>query len=99
MHNSLVPLLWTFLSVCLSAGAPSKIAAQEANKEAFSPQGGGYETRLTSYSNLEPGAGRRIAQASLELARKLTPGPVPQLPKASPFRAPWPYGNVPPELD
>jgi neutral ceramidase len=68
-------------------------------EEAFSPQGGGYETRLTSYSNLEPGAGRRIAEACIELARKMTPGPIPDRPKAPPFSAPWSYGNVPPELD
>jgi neutral ceramidase len=67
-------------------------------EEALSPTGGGYETRLTSYSNLEPTAGRQMVQAGLELARAMKPGPIPEPPKAAPFREPWPYGNVPPEL-
>jgi hypothetical protein len=68
-------------------------------EEAFSPQGGGYETRLTSYSNLEPRAGRRIAEACLNLARRLTSGPVPQPEPAPAFRGPWSYGNVPAEVE
>ncbi|MGB9604947.1 MAG: hypothetical protein ACPL88_03600, partial [Bryobacteraceae bacterium] len=67
-------------------------------EEAFGPNGGGYETRLTSYSNLEITAGRQLVEAALELAGQLTPGPVPEPPKAPPFKAPWSYGNVPPEL-
>lgn len=75
-------------------------------EEAFGPHGGGYETRLTSYSNLEPTAGRQIVETALELAGKLKPGAVPEPPKAAPFDPredsigshPWPKGNVPPEL-
>lgn len=67
-------------------------------EEAFGPNGGGYETRLTSYSNLEISAGRQLVEAALELAAQLTPGPVPEPPKAPPFKAPWSYGNVPPEI-
>jgi len=67
-------------------------------EEAFGPHGGGYETRLTSYSNLEITAGRQMVQAALELAGQLTPGAVPEPPKAPPFKAPWSYGNVPPEI-
>lgn len=69
-------------------------------EEALGPRGGGYETRLTYYSNLEPTAGRQIAEAGMALARELTPGvaPVPAL--APPFTGgAWTYGNVPPELD
>jgi len=68
-------------------------------EEALGPRGGGYETRLTSYSNLEPAAGRKMVEAGLELARQMKPGPVPERPKAPPFKGqPWSYGNVPPEL-
>ncbi len=67
-------------------------------EEAFGPEGGGYETRLTSYSNLDITAGAQIVRAGLELAAQLKPGPSPEPPKAPPFRAPWSYGNVPPEI-
>lgn len=67
-------------------------------EEALSPTGGGYETRLTSYSNLEPTAGRQMVQAGLELASTMKPGRMPERPKAKPFREPWSYGSVPPEL-
>jgi len=67
-------------------------------EEAFGPNGGGYETRLTSYSNLEISAGRQFAETGIELANQMTPSPVPQPPPAPPFRAPWLYGNRPPEL-
>jgi hypothetical protein len=66
--------------------------------EAFSPRGGGYETRLTSYSNLEVGAGEQMRDVGLELAKGLTPGTVPARPKAPPFPGKaWSYGDVPPE--
>jgi len=80
-------------------------------EEAFGPHGGGYETRLTSYSNLEVSAGRQIVRAGLELAGQLTPGKVPTFPKALPFSRlsetgakgigphPWSYGDVSPQLD
>ncbi len=68
-------------------------------EEALGPHGGGYETRLTSYSNLVPSAGQQIADACLRLASQFTPGEIPVRPKAPAFKAPWSYGNVPPELD
>lgn len=75
-------------------------------EEALSKTGGGYETRLTSYSNAEPSAGRRMVEAAVALAKQLKPGSVPERPKVAPFNAdpngpaprPWSYGNVGPEL-
>ncbi|HYO82648.1 MAG TPA: hypothetical protein VES20_14685 [Bryobacteraceae bacterium] len=75
-------------------------------EEALGKRGGGYETRLTSYSNLEPTAGTRFVQASVQLLGELKPAPIPRRPGAAPFgtsptgigSGPWSYGNVPPEL-
>ena len=71
------------------------------HETALDPQtGGGYETRLTSYSNLEPTAGRQITDALLDLASKLTPAPAPRAPGLPPFQGkPWTYGDRRPQLD
>lgn len=69
-------------------------------EEALGPHGGGYETRLTSYSNLEPTAGRQIADALIGLAASRQPGEVPLPPPLPKFKGqPWSYGSLPPELD
>lgn len=69
-------------------------------KEAFAKNGGGYETRLTMYSNLIITAGTQIVDAAVELSKKLKPEKVPQRPAAPAFsNNPWGYGNVPPELE
>jgi hypothetical protein len=68
-------------------------------EEALGPHGGGYETRLTAYSNLVPAAGRQIADACIRLAGTFTPGQLPVRAKAPPFGGAWTYGNVPPEVD
>lgn len=67
-------------------------------EEAFGPDGGGYETRLTYYSNLEPKAGTIMADTGIALARMMTPGRIPEPPKAPPFSRPWTYGAVPPQV-
>jgi len=67
-------------------------------EEAFKPNEGGYETRLTSYSNLEISAGRQFRDAGLKLAKELTPMALPKPPLAAPFQRPQDYGHVPPQL-
>lgn len=66
-------------------------------EEAFGPSGGGYETRLTYYSNLEVTAGTQMADAGIALAKELKPAPLPQPAKAPPFSRPWSYGAVKPQ--
>jgi len=68
-------------------------------EEAFQNTGGGYETRLTAVSNLEPSAGEIIADACIALAGTLQPGVVPQGPQIEKPASPWTYGNTPPEID
>jgi len=68
-------------------------------REAFGPGGGGLETRLSEYRNLEPTAGRQIVEASLRLARSLKPGAVPEPEKAPPFSGPFASGTAPPQLE
>lgn len=67
-------------------------------EDAFGPDGGGYETRLTSYSNLEITAGSKMRDAGLELCKQLRPGEAPVPPKPGPFGQAWTYGNVRPEV-
>jgi len=71
------------------------------HESAMDPEtGGGYETRLTAYSNLEPTAGRRITDALLDLSSRLAPGAVPKAPPTPPFKGkPWTYGDLRPQLD
>jgi hypothetical protein len=69
------------------------------DEKAFAKDGGGYETRLTGYSNLEVSAGRKIAEASVRLATKLKTDPVPQGPRIEQATVPWAYGNNPPETE
>jgi hypothetical protein len=65
-------------------------------EEAFGPHGGGYETRLTSYSNLEITAGKQFRDVGIELTQSMKPGPVPERAKAPFAGRAWSYGNVPP---
>jgi neutral ceramidase len=75
--------------------------------EALGPHGGGYETRLTSYTNLEISASAQIVKASIDLISRMQPGTLPVPQKAPPFRGEstdfganlWSFGDVPAQLD
>jgi hypothetical protein len=76
-------------------------------EEVLGPHGGGYETRLSSYTNLEVTASSQIVKAGIDLVSRMQAGAVPTPEKADPFTSEstdfgthaWSYGNVPPELD
>ncbi len=68
-------------------------------EEALSATGGGYETRLTSYSNLEPTAGRQFVTATLDMAKTFKPGAVPMRPLVKSPGTVWDYGAPPAELE
>lgn len=97
------------LGLDIKAGSPFRLTwpVELANgcvgyvptEDAFGEHGGGYETRLTSYSNLEIAAGRRMVEAGVTLARSFTPAKPPQPAPAAAFKEPWSYGNVPPDLE
>lgn len=67
-------------------------------EEAMGKNGGGYETRLTSYSNLEVSAGREIVCALLDLDDELTPAAMLLPSRIKTRKERWSYGNVAPEL-
>jgi hypothetical protein len=69
-------------------------------EDAFGPEGGGYETRLTSYSNLEITAGNKMRDAGIELAHQFKPGAVPMPGRPLPFVGKaWSYGDVKPQRE
>lgn len=69
-------------------------------EEALGPHGGGYETRLSSYSNLIPTAGTTIANEGIALTKLLQPSAIPTRPPYPLFGGSgWGYGNVPPQVD
>ncbi len=87
------PYVWP---VSLANGCVGYVPTEEA----LSPTGGGYETRLTSYSNLIPKAGTMMRDKGIELAAKMKADPEPEGKKLAPFKGTgWKYGNVPPEVD
>lgn len=87
------PFPFTF-PVSLANGCVGYVPTEEA----FGPGGGGYETRLTFYSNLEITAGRQFAEAGLELAKQLQPGRAPEFPRITTPGQPWTFGRVDPQV-
>ncbi|NOX99345.1 MAG: hypothetical protein GXP30_06395 [Verrucomicrobia bacterium] len=87
------PYVWP---VSLANGCVGYVPTEEA----LSSTGGGYETRLSSYSNLIPKAGTMMRDKGIELAGKMKPDAEPKEAKHPPFKGTgWKYGNVPPEVD
>jgi hypothetical protein len=77
-------------------------------EDCFGPHGGGYETRLSSHTNLDVTASAQIVSAGLSLISGMQPGTMPVPEKAGPFSsssAPdlgpheWSYGNLPPQVE
>lgn len=88
------PFEYTFIAM-LTNGCVGYVPTRQALSEG----GGGYETRLTSYSSLYVGAAERMAEIGITLAQELNPGKAPAETAASEFKgSPWEYGSVPPEL-
>jgi len=89
------PMQYTFV-VSLANDAVGYVPTPES----FEPSGGGYETILTSYSNLEPAAGTKIADACIEFSKHAKEEVL-----SDPYadRAPvtkiWSYGAFSPELE
>lgn len=81
--------------VMLSNGCVGYVPTEEA----LGKGGGGYETRITTYTNLEVKAGTEMVRVSNELIASLTPGVVPVPAPHPPFKGAWDYGNVPPETN
>ena len=75
-------------------------------ERALGANGGGYETRLSSYTNLVPDAGTRMTDALVALMAQMKPGPIPTPGPAPTFNPdpyssgshPWSYGNLPPQV-
>ncbi len=89
------PFPFTFIA-SLSNGCVGYVPTLEA----FGPHGGGYETRLSSYSNLEITAGDTFAETAIQLTRTFKPGSVPEAAPIPKFTgAVWRYGDNPPQID
>ena len=90
--GSKFPFTWP---VSLANGCVGYVPTEEA----LGPNGGGYETRLTGYSNLVPKAGAMIRDKGIGLANEMKPDESATRAPAPEFTAGWRYGDVPPELE
>ncbi len=68
-------------------------------RDAFAENGGGYEQRLTSYTNLVPDAGPRLVRKASQLLSQLKPIDPPVRVKTAKFTAPWDYGDKPADVE
>jgi hypothetical protein len=67
------------------------------DSSAFSSSGGGYETIVTLYSNLEVGAGELIADECVKLSQNFIPHATPQPDCHEQPLMPWSYGAYAPD--
>lgn len=65
--------------------------------EAFGEHGGGYEQRLSSYTNLVPDAGPRMVREGTRLLKALQPTALTRREGGAKFTAAWDYGNIGPD--
>ncbi len=69
------------------------------SEAAFGPDGGGYETMLTSISNLAVSADTEIKTACIELAKAMQPGKISLDAPSEPVTKRWGLGKFKPELE
>ncbi|HRR96900.1 MAG TPA: hypothetical protein P5150_09270, partial [Candidatus Ratteibacteria bacterium] len=69
------------------------------DRKAFLPTGGGFETVLTSESNLEVDAEEKIIEESLKLMKEFKPGELPEYDKITSKPQVWSYGILGPDID
>lgn len=67
-------------------------------RDAFRPDGGGYETVLTSYSTLAADAGEKIVRAAAGLLADMQPGVLPEPAQVKAPGNPWAYGVLGPDV-
>ena len=86
-------------SNCMVVALANDIIGYVPDAEAFDPvKGGGYETVLTAYSNLQPEAGDMIAEKLISIASQFKPEQIPTTPDPEPGQL-WDYGRRGPDLE
>jgi hypothetical protein len=84
---------------CMIVELANDIVGYVPDAEAFDPvKGGGYETVLTAYSNLQPEAGDMIAEKLIQMASQFKPEQIPATTTPQPGQL-WNYGQRGPDLE
>ena len=92
-HASKFPFTW-------ASSLANETCGYIPTSDVMDPEtGGGYESRLTSYSCLEPAAADKIIAKVNAMIAQWTPDSVPVGPQAPPQTKIWDYGNTLPELE